>query len=86
MNNDIIEMLQSYVCHTSSDYDRKQDVIKMAKVLVERDNPKKPEVNHYWVFREAWYCPSCKHVIFKKQHFCDHCGQRLDWREVKENG
>lgn len=88
MNNDIIEMLNRVVCHTTSEYEHKLSVIKMAKALVERDEPKKIKVCDfvtYGIWFDAWECPVCKKIISKKQHFCDHCGQRLDWRG-KENG
>lgn len=77
-NNDIIEMLNRVVCHTTSEYEHKQRVIKVAKVLVERDEAKKAIMDTFGMF-ESWVCPTCKYMIFRKQRFCGKCGQRLDW-------
>ena len=75
MNKEILEMLNRVVCHTTSEYEHKQEVIKMAKVLVERDTPKPIIFDGF----NNPCCPICgEWGTYNK--FCYKCGQRLDWR------
>ena len=72
----IIEMLNRVVCHTTSEYEQKQKVVKEAKVLVERNEAKKPIYDAF----DIAMCPRCEHwVINEAFTFCPTCGQKLDW-------
>ncbi len=52
------------------------------KNLVERQKPKIPFITRYtfgW-----WYsCPHCSGKVNKGSRHCEHCGQALDWSEIK---
>ena len=50
---------------------KKQDSQKVEKTILHFDG------NHY-------KCPVCEELLSYDQKYCDECGQRLDWSEVKQ--
>ena len=60
------------------------DAARKAAKELKRCVPMEAEVEgggHSW-----WYvCPECHGGIIKNQHFCQCCGQKLQWTELKVN-
>lgn len=57
--------------------------IDLAIESLEKQIPKKPiEKDEGWI---RWFCPTCNSqvgaVMERKYHFCDECGQAIDWSE-----
>lgn len=45
--------------------------------LVHRDEAK-PVRRIRKNYENIFYCPSCKYIVAKTDHFCSKCGQRID--------
>jgi len=60
------------------------EICRKAAEELQRCIPMEAEVEgggHSW-----WYvCPECHGGIIRDQHFCQRCGQKLQWTELKVN-
>lgn len=61
-----------------------QEAFDIAIDCIDKQIPKKPiEKDEGWI---RWFCPTCNSqvgaVMERKYHFCDECGQAIDWKEV----
>lgn len=73
----------------------KKNILQSIKEVAEKQIPKKPIINKGkfdYVNYKIYMCPCCKQQIIKKidgdifvgkiPHYCDNCGQALDWSEL----
>lgn len=76
----------SQLPESEKDFDRKMAIntIKLLKKLG-YDLIKREDTELYKVLKERirnssqeFHCPHCKHIVYKKQVFCDQCGKRID--------
>lgn len=51
----------------------------------ELKTPKKPYYLNYGGYQIGnWKCPKCDSIIAKKDNYCKHCSQKLDWSNEDE--
>lgn len=62
------------LCHTIC-----KDADRIKLEALEKQIPKKPKENIIGV-----YCPECRYFLSGTGHYCEHCGQALDWTEEGE--
>ena len=57
--------------------------IKKAIDLMKEQEPVEPEVEFLNEIDRLYRCPKChKHFFYRKQRFCDQCGQAVKWNEI----
>lgn len=56
-----------------------EEAVDMANEALEKQIPKKPKENIIGV-----YCPECRYFLSGTGHYCEHCGQAIDWTEEGE--
>jgi hypothetical protein len=57
-----------------SSWDRDFEVVPITEVIVVAKRPKEVSDNGM----ERWVC-DCGNLMYKKQKYCDNCGQKFDW-------
>ena len=75
----------------SSGYDMLKEALDMAVVALEKQTPKKPDVEGDGydkdgnIIYDTWLCPccrSCYEVEYDDYDYCPVCGQKLDMSDV----
>ena len=56
------------------------EVMKQIKNALEKQILKKPNYKSEYLMR---FCPNCDYPLPLFFKFCNHCGQALDWSDVK---
>lgn len=75
----------------SSGYDMLKEALDMAVVALEKQTPKKPDVEGDGydkdgnMIYDTWLCPCCRsryEVEYDDYDYCPECGQKLDMSDV----
>ena len=33
--------------------------------------------------KDGYYCTVCKAIVYPKSHYCEYCGQAIDWSDTE---
>ena len=59
---------------------RLMDVCNAAIILLKEQEAVEPEVDVLNEIDRLYRCPKChKHFFYRKQKYCDQCGQEIKW-------
>ncbi len=82
----------SQLSESEKEYDRKTAMrtikllYKLGYDLIKREDTELYQILRQRILesRQEYYCPKCKHPVFKNQIYCDKCGHNLgiDWHDV----
>ena len=74
--------VQSLIDHIKTAIDVDPWAKEMAEDLLKKQEAVEPEVDVLNEIDRLYKCPKChKHFFYKKQKYCDQCGQEVKWNE-----
>ena len=72
--------IQSLIDHIKTAIDVDPWAKEMAEELLKEQEAVEPEVEVLNEIDRLYRCPRChKHFFYKKQKYCDQCGQAVKW-------
>ena len=54
------------------------------RIAMARQNPKKALISYSDEATPVCLCPECQQNLYVEQKYCDVCGQKISWRDMKE--